>query len=53
MAYDPACEDLARHFLGDRVSTRTIAELAQHVQTTVEDWIEYQLNEREKTLVEH
>jgi hypothetical protein len=40
--YDPACGDLARHFLGDLASDRLVKELAQHIQDQVESWIEYE-----------
>lgn len=47
--WDPACEDLAEHFLDDprwlRARSVTLAqvdqmrrELAQHIQNAVEDW---------------
>lgn len=39
MSYDPACETLARHFLGAS-SERLAKELAQHIQDEVESWIE-------------
>ncbi len=37
--HDPACYDLARHFLGGLASERLASELAQHIQDAVEDWI--------------
>lgn len=42
LSYDPACEDLARHFLnGEGVYQDTPenrASLARELQRTVEDW---------------
>lgn len=37
--YDPACEDLARHFLGSDASAQRIAEVAQVIQDAIEDSI--------------
>lgn len=37
--YDPACEELARHFLPTETSERLIKELSQVIQDAVEDWI--------------
>jgi hypothetical protein len=39
MAYDPKCEELARHFLPDNAPEEDVKELAQHIQEKVEDWI--------------
>lgn len=40
-SYDPACEELARHFLSDEeFENDHVAELAQHIQDAIEDWIE-------------
>jgi len=38
-SYDPACEELANHFLG-AASDRLKRELAQEIQRAVEDWME-------------
>jgi hypothetical protein len=35
--YDPACADLARHFLPDDATPEDIAELAQSIQDHIED----------------
>ena len=37
--YDPACEELARHFLSDRAPARLCADLSQTIQDAVEDWL--------------
>lgn len=50
MSYDLACEELARHFMGERAPEKLTAELAQHIQTEIEDWLEYQAAERAKAL---
>jgi hypothetical protein len=42
--YDPQCGDLARYFLGDKVRTELVQELAQHIQDEVEDWLNAQIN---------
>jgi cytochrome c551/c552 len=40
MSYDPACENLARHFLDDlHASEKLIKELAQCIQDEIDDWI--------------
>ena len=39
MSYDPACEQLAWHFLPPSVSERLAKELAQHIQDEIEDWL--------------
>lgn len=39
MAYDPACLDLAEHFLG-AARAGMKAELAQHIQDAVESWLQ-------------
>lgn len=44
MGYDPRCYDLAAIFLSDSPEKDTEAnrdELAQHIQTEIEGWIEY------------
>ena len=44
MGYDSRCYDLAALFLSDEPEKNTEAnrdELAQHIQTEIEDWIEY------------
>ena len=43
IVYDMACEDLARHFLGERADQKTVAALAAHIQVTIEDWIGWHL----------
>jgi hypothetical protein len=44
MSYDPKCYDLAELFLDDEPSSpdrsRRTGELAQLIQTTIEDWLE-------------
>ena len=39
--FDIQCQHLAEHFIGDKPlgTDDHIAELAAHIQTTVEDWI--------------
>jgi hypothetical protein len=39
MNYDPRCQQLARHFLGDTVSEKLVSQLAEHIQQSIEDWI--------------
>ena len=40
MSYDPACDDLARHFLnGTRADEVNIAALAQVIQDAIQDWL--------------
>ena len=46
--YDPACEALARHFLGGLSSDRLTRELAQEIQNTVESWMEREISSRLK-----
>jgi hypothetical protein len=44
-SYDPACEDLARHFIQDGADIYTednVKALAQHIQEAIESWIAYQ-----------
>lgn len=41
MSYDEKCYELAEYFAND-VSTVTVpqvSELAQHIQTSIEDWL--------------
>jgi hypothetical protein len=45
-SYDPACEELARHFLGDLGFENMTRDLAQHVQDTVELWLECEIAKR-------
>jgi hypothetical protein len=37
--YDPKCEDLAEHFLGERAPAKHREDLAQAIQDCIEDWI--------------
>lgn len=44
MSYDQSCYDLASAFLVDHPDKNTESnrdELAQHIQTEIEDWIEF------------
>lgn len=53
MSYDPRCYDLAVLFLSDNPEKDTEAnrdELAQHIQTEIEDWIEYILKAAPSTV---
>lgn len=43
-SYDPACEELARHFLHPRNHHEAPA-LAHAIQQCVEDWLEYRSEE--------
>ena len=43
--FDAACFDLAEHFLGKLAPEKTLNELAQHIQTEIEDWINYRSKE--------
>lgn len=38
--YDPACEDLALHFLEEDGLEHLKRDLAQHIQDAVEDWFD-------------
>ena len=38
--YDPACAELARHFLEDEASESDVSELAGEIQQAVEDWMD-------------
>lgn len=45
--YDSACEGLAAHFLaGQRVSEFALFDLAQHIQSAVEEWFRSREAER-------
>lgn len=48
MTYDEKCLDLAQHFLADEPGTDPLdaAELAQAIQTMIEDWLLYTLRGR-------
>jgi hypothetical protein len=46
MSYDPACEDLARHFLSDLAREELVERLAEYIQGQIEDWIAYEIQER-------
>jgi len=37
--FDPACFDLAGHFLPDNAAKRVKDELAQHIQGAIEDFL--------------
>lgn len=54
MSYDPACEYLARHFLGGLeggdANERLIKELSQHIQDEVEAWIEAETDRLTKVI---
>lgn len=40
MAYDEKCFDLAQYFSTDpQLSEKQVGELAQHIQTSIEDWM--------------
>jgi hypothetical protein len=42
-SYDPACETLAEHFLGDRPELKPLRQrLAQHIQEEVEGWLTHE-----------
>ena len=49
MAYDTKCYDLASAFLEDelRSNEKDCCELAQLIQTTIDDWISFTLKDRE------
>ena len=45
MSYDSKCHDLAGVFLADTPDIDSAAsrdKLAQHIQTAIEDWIQYE-----------
>lgn len=41
MPYDPECYDLAHHFLPSGIDPRVRDELAQLIQTTIEDFLHF------------
>ena len=45
MSHDPACEQLAEHFLSSLAPDRLKRALAQHIQDEVESWIEFRRDE--------
>lgn len=47
-SYDPACEELARHFLSDLApsSDQFARDLAQHLQDEIETWLEFEIKKR-------
>jgi len=49
MSYDTKCYDLASAFLEDEPlsNEKDCHELAQLIQTTIEDWITYTMKDRE------
>lgn len=49
MAYDPKCQEVSEYFLPTGVSDRLKTELAQHIQDSIEDWLE---GERDRIEVE-
>lgn len=42
LPHDPACADLARHFLGAGAEDRVVAELAGRIQSEIEAWFRYE-----------
>lgn len=40
MSFDPKCYELAEHFLPPGATQRLLNELAQHIQTSIEDWLD-------------
>jgi hypothetical protein len=42
MSYDPKSYELAEYFLPGAASEQLKSELAQAIQTRVEDWLEYE-----------
>lgn len=52
-SFDPACMTLAEHFLPPQASDRLKKELAQRVQTAVEDFMESERDRLAKGLIEH
>jgi hypothetical protein len=40
--FDPKCEELARHFLGDspEINERCVAALAEHIHNAVDLWLD-------------
>jgi hypothetical protein len=41
-SYDPKCGELAAHFLDAITPDFLVEELAQHIQTSIEDWLSYE-----------
>ena len=50
MSYDPKSYELAEHFLPSAASDRLKSELAQEIQTRIEDWLEYEAAELRESL---
>jgi hypothetical protein len=43
MSYDSKCYDLAEHFIGSAPELERLRRaLAQHIQTSIEDWLMYE-----------
>ncbi len=40
MSFDPKCFELAEHFLPDKIREQTKEELAEHIQNSIEEWLE-------------
>lgn len=40
MMYDTECYRLARHFTNDQTRELLVVELAQHIQASIEDYLE-------------
>jgi hypothetical protein len=40
MTYDTECYSLARHFTSDQTRELLVIELAQHIQASIEDYLE-------------
>jgi hypothetical protein len=47
--FDPACLELAKHFLSTQASDALKHELAQHIQDAIEDWLEYTRDAKDHT----
>lgn len=39
MSYDSKCLELSRHFLGGLAPDDLVELLAQHIQTSIEEWM--------------
>jgi hypothetical protein len=50
MSYDPKAYELAEHFLPATASDRLKDDLAQAIQTRVEDWLQFECAELAKRL---
>jgi hypothetical protein len=50
MSFDTRCFDLAEHFLPTQARHELKDELAQAIQTRIEDWLEFEAKERCKAL---